>query len=232
MREASEIRDYDEKVRFYVELKESIGNGSGDFLDYKAYEPDMRKLIDNYIVASDSVKIGEFDDFTLLDFVESKGDDLTDEKKSDKAKAGAAEVIENNIRRKIVEKVTINPKYYSKMSAILDKLIEQRKRGIEEYKKLLEQYVKLAKNVERPEENETYPESIRKSHAMQAIYDNVDENEELAKKIHEAVMNSRIAGFRGDEIKERKIKRELFCILQDTAEVDRLYKIIEKQEEY
>ena len=92
--------------------------------------------------------------------------------------------------------------------------------------------MKLAKNVERPEENETYPESIRKSRAMQAIYDNVDENEELAKKIHKAVMNSRIAGFRGDEIKERKIKRELFRILQDAAEVDRLYKIVEKQEEY
>ena len=232
VREASEIRAYDEKVRFYVELKESIGHGSGDFLDYKAYEPDMRKLIDNYIVASDSVKIGEFDDFTLLDFVESKGEDLTDGKKSDKAKAGAAEAIENNIRRKIVEKVTVNPKYYAKMSAILDKLIEERKKGVEEYKKLLEQYVNLAKDVEKPEENEAYPESIRGSRAMQAIYDNIGEDEELAIKIHNAVMMSRIAGFRGDEIKERKIKRELNRILNDAAEVERLYKIIEKQEEY
>ena len=232
VREASEIRAYDEKVRFYVELKESIGHGSGDFLDYKAYEPDMRKLIDNYIVASDSVKIGEFDDFTLLDFVESKGEDLTDGKKSDKAKAGAAEAIENNIRRKIVEKVTVNPKYYAKMSAILDKLIEERKKGVEEYKKLLEQYVNLAKDVEKPEENEAYPESIRGSRAMQAIYDNIGEDEELAIKIHNAVMMSRIAGFRGDEIKERKIKRELNRILNDASEVERLYKIIEKQEEY
>ena len=38
--------------------------------------------------------------------------------------AGAAEAIENNIRRKIVEKVTVNPKYYDKMSAILDKLMQ------------------------------------------------------------------------------------------------------------
>ena len=228
----AEISAYEEKVRFYIELKQAIGNDSGDFLDYKAYEPDMRKLIDNYLVASEAVKIGEFDDLTLLDFVQHKGKDLEDEEKSEAAKAGAAEAIENNIRRKIVEKVTVNPKYYDKMSAILDKLIEMRKQGVDEYAELLALYIKLAKNVDHPEENEEYPESIRSSRALQAIYDNVGENEELAIKIHKAVLKSKIAGFRGDEIKERKIKRELFRVLNDQAEVDRIFKIIEKQEEY
>lgn len=228
----TEISAYEEKVRFYIELKQAIGNDSGDFLDYKAYEPDMRKLIDNYLVASEAIKIGEFDDLTLLDFVQHKGKDLEDEEKSEAAKAGAAEAIENNIRRKIVEKVTVNPKYYDKMSAILDKLIEMRKQGVDEYTELLALYIKLAKNVDHPEENEEYPESIRSSRALQAIYDNVGEDEELAIKIHKAVLKSKIAGFRGDEIKERKIKRELFRILNDQAEVDRIFKIIEKQEEY
>lgn len=228
----AEISVYEEKVRFYIELKQAIGNDSGDFLDYKAYEPDMRKLIDNYIVASQAVKIGEFDDLTLLDFVQNKGKVLEDEEKSETAKAGAAEAIENNIRRKIVEKVTVNPKYYDKMSAILDKLIEMRKQGVDEYAALLALYIKLAKNVDHPEENEEYPESIRSSRALQAIYDNVGEDEELAIKIHKAVLKSKIAGFRGDEIKERKIKRELFRVLNDQVEVDRIFKIIEKQEEY
>lgn len=35
----------------------------------KAYEPGMRYLIDNYIVAEDAKVIGDFDDFTLLDFI-------------------------------------------------------------------------------------------------------------------------------------------------------------------
>lgn len=48
-------------------------------MDFKAYEPDMRKLIDNYITASDSVKIGEFDDLTLLDFVAEQGEIMTEE---------------------------------------------------------------------------------------------------------------------------------------------------------
>ena len=42
-----------------------------------------------------------------------------------------------------------------------------------EYKKLLDEYIKLAKNIEHPEQNEDYPETIRHSKAMQALYDNV-----------------------------------------------------------
>ena len=226
------INGYEDKVHFYAELKQTIGNKSGDFLDFKAYEPDMRKLIDNYINASDSIKIGEFDDLTLLDFVSDQGNDMTDDDATSTQREGAAEAIENNIRRKIIEKITVNPKYYEKMSAILSKLIEDRRNGVMSYKELLDEYIKMAKNMEHPEENEDYPESIRKSKAMQALYDNVDENEDLAIKLHKAVMNSKMQGFRGDSIKENKIKKALFDILNDDSEVERLYKIIEKQEEY
>lgn len=226
-----EIQEYEKKIVFYIELRESIGNKSGDFLDYKAYEPDMRRMIDNYITASDSIKIGEFDDFTLLDFIIETGKDM--EGSNDKSKKeGAAEAIENNIRRKVVEKVSVNPRYYEKMSAILEDLIEERKRGVSDYAQLLEKYVELAKNVENPDDNEDYPEKIRKSRALQALYDNTGNDEELAIKLHEAVLRVKQAAFRGDPIKENRIKRELFSILGDMAEMERLYKIIEKQEEY
>jgi len=228
---SADIQAYDAKVTFYIELRESIGNKSGDFLDYKAYEPDMRKMIDNYISASDSVKIGEFDDFTLLDFIITIGDDMTGDTDGG-ARESAAEAIENNIRRKVVEKQNVNPKYYEKMSYILVELIIQRKRGVEDYAKLLEKYLELAKNIEKPEDNDDYPESIRKSHALQALYDNTGCDEQLALKLHEAVINVRQANFRGDPIKENRIKRELNKILNDRAEVERVYKIIEKQEEY
>ena len=38
-----------------------------------------------------------------------------------------AETIENNVRRLIIDEQPINPKYYEKMSELLDALIEQRK---------------------------------------------------------------------------------------------------------
>lgn len=58
-----------QRVNMYIKLRDVIGRASGDFLDYKQYEPGMRYLIDNYIVAEDAEKVAMFDDFTLLDFI-------------------------------------------------------------------------------------------------------------------------------------------------------------------
>ena len=111
-----EKQQTEEKVTFYINLGEEIGRYSGDFIDLKQYEPGMRYLIDNYIIAFDAEKIGGLDDFTLLDFIISKEEKLNGEDKS--GRESAAEAIENNIRRKIVEKTVVNPVYYAKMSKI------------------------------------------------------------------------------------------------------------------
>lgn len=228
---SGKLKEYDEKVSFYIELKKMIGQNSGDFLDLKPYEPDMRKMIDNYITASDAEKIGDFDDLTLLDFVEKQGETLTGDGDSGH-KEGAAEAIENNIRRKVIEKVTVNPRYYDKMSKILDELIKARKQGVLDYAKLLEEYIKLAKDVDHPEDSGKYPESIRNSKALMAIYDNVGEDEQLAIKIHNAVQENKMADFRENAVVVKRIKKALYQILGNDSEVERIYKIIEKQEEY
>jgi len=218
-----------ERVNTYIKLREVIGRASGDFLDFKQFEPGMRYLIDNYIVADDAEKIAIFDDFTLLDFILEQEDKLN---KDGKEQESAAEAIENNIRKKVVQKIVINPAYYSKMSEVLEQLILDRKRGVIAYKHLLERYLELAKNVSTPEENEHYPESIRKSGAMRAFYDNSGEDEQLAIRLHKAVMTSKMDGFRNNPTKENRIKRELYKILKDEDIVERLYKIVVEQEEY
>lgn len=55
-----------------------------------------------------------------------------------KEQESAAEAIENNIRKKVVEKIVLNPKYYEKMSAVLEQLILERKQGVITYAQLLE----------------------------------------------------------------------------------------------
>ncbi|HHX72081.1 MAG TPA: type I restriction endonuclease subunit R [Clostridiales bacterium] len=224
---ASEQADIDKKVTFYIALKETIGNASGDFIDLKSYEADMRRLIDTYIKADDSRKIGEFDDFTLLDFVLVQG-----EKLGGKGKEAAAEAIENNIRKKVVEKILINPKYYEKMSAILDELIRARREGAIAYEKLLEKYIELVKNAESPENNPYYPESIRHSGALRAFYDNCGNDEALAIALDKAVRQSKQVDFRHNEFKERRIKQALFKVLNDKDEVERVYNIVVEQGEY
>ena len=227
----AEQAKFDERVNTYIKLREVIGRASGDFLDFKQFEPGMRYLIDNYIVADDAEKIAMFDDFTLLDFILAQEDTLNHDGEG-KAQESAAEAIENNIRKKVVQKIVINPAYYSKMSEVLEQLILDRKRGVIAYKQLLARYLELAKNVSTPEENDRYPEAIRKSGAMRAFYDNCGEDEQLAIRLHKAVMASKMDGFRNNPTKENRIKRALYQILKDDDMVERLYKIIVEQEEY
>ena len=224
---AAEQADIDNKAVFYTALKETIGNASGDFIDLKAYEADMRRLIDTYIKAEDVRKIGEFDDLTLLGFVMAQGEEL-----GGKGKEAAAEAIENNIRKKVVEKILINPKYYEKLSAILDELIEARRKGAIAYEVLLEKYLEMVKNAENPENNPRYPENIRHGGALRALYDNCGEDEALAVALDKAVRESKQADFRHNEFKERRIKQALLNVLKDKNEVERIYGIVVEQGEY
>lgn len=223
----TEQTEINQEVTFYTTLKETICKASGDFIDLKSYEADMRRLIDTYIKADDSRKIGEFDDFTLLDFVLAKGEEL-----GGKSKEAAAEAIENNIRKKVVEKILINPKYYEKMSAILDELIKARHDGAIAYENMLDKYVEQVRNIEHPENNPRYPESIRHREALRALFDNCGENEALAIALDKAVRENKQADFRHNEFKERRIKRALFKVLNDKTEVERIYNIVAEQGEY
>ena len=63
-------------------------------------------------------------------------------------------------------------------------------------------------------------------------YDNTGYNADLAIDLHEAVLRSRMDGFRNNPVKEKQIKRELYKILKDKNEVERIFKIIVEQEEY
>ncbi len=223
---------YGKKVEFYTNLKMIIGRASGDFIDLKAYEPDMRYLIDNYVVSTESQKIGQFDDYTLLDFVNAQNEILVDGNADTRKKESAAESIENNISKEIVERKPINPKYYEKMSTLLADLVEQRRQGVIAYQELLARYMNIISMIEKPENSERYPESIRGSSALRAIYDNFGENEELALKIDQAVRRSAMEGFRNSEVKARQVKRELYAVLKDQALVEKVYKIIVEQREY
>lgn len=224
-------KKFEEKVTFYLNLRDAMGRASGDFIDMKVYEPGMRFLIDNYISADEAQKIGAFEDFTLLNFILAQEEKLNNEQ-NPKDQESAAETIENNIRKKVVERLIINPAYYAKMSAVLEQLILDRRKGVLAYKELIQKYLELASHVTKPEENSRYPESIRASGAARAFYDNCGENEELALKLHQAVLHAKQDGFRNHPVKEKKIKRALYQILNDDAEVERIYRIVVEQEEY
>lgn len=225
-----EREEYRKRVVRYDNLKKTIMIASGDALDLKAYAPAMRHLIDTYIDAGDSKELTSLDDFTLLDFVAQQGERLV--RGVPEGQESAAATIEGNIGRQIVERQLINPKYYEQLSAILQDLADERKRGVEDYQKLLERYKKIAQRVIRPEEDERYPESIRMNAPLRALYDNTGCDEQKALALDEAIRRSLQHGWRSDPTKTRRVKKALWGILRDEIEVEHVFGIIEQQEGY
>ena len=239
---------YHRLVKDYIDLKDEIGLSSGDFIDLKQYDSAMRHLIDNYISAQESEKLGDMENFTLLSYIKKKQEeDLKNgssdtEKKNSKAQQNVAETIENNIRRKIIEKTPVNPKYYQKMSELFQTLIDERKGEVASYKEMLEKYANLVSQIEEPEKNDIHPKTIRSSSALCALYDNFTQNEEYALALHQAVLETKQDHFRGELIKERQIKGGIYKVVckyqpdlsreEQMKKVEKIYLVVEKQEEY
>lgn len=89
-----------------------------------------------------------------------------------------SETIENNMRRTIIQEMPVNPAYYEKMSLLLLELVRLRKEGAINYEELLKHYEDLAQQF-YPNVKKTYPEKLD-TKSKQALYDNLDKNEDLA----------------------------------------------------
>ena len=54
----------------------------------------------------------------------------------------------------------------------------------------------------------------------------------MSLRLHQAVLQARLDGFRNNPVKENKIKKALYQVLKNEDEVERLYTIVVEQEEY
>ncbi len=196
--------DHYEKVRNEVKL------ASGDYIDLKMYEPAMRHLIDTYIRAEESEKISAFDDMSLVQLIVERGADAVDALPEGirKNQEAVAETIENNVRKLIIDEQPINPKYYEKMSELLDALIEQRRKEALDYQEYLRKIVELTKKVNNPDAGEAYPKALN-TPGKRALYDNLDKDEALALAVDEAVRASRQDDWRSNAFKVKKVRNAI-----------------------
>lgn len=223
------------EVENYKKLRDEIKYASGDYIDLKKYEPDMRHLIDTYISAEESRRLSSLEDMSLIEVIVERGVDFVDELPDGIKgnKEACAETIENNVRRKIIEKTETNPKYFEKMSMLLNELIDKRRRTVINYEEYLKRVIDLTRKVQKQENDTNYPDDIRKSKALMSLYDNLDKNQELAKKLHDKILSERQDGWRGDPIKSRKIEGLIYsCVGDDKDKIEEIFKIAEKQGEY
>lgn len=221
------------QVDQYLKLREIIRNAAGEKLDLKAYEADMRHLIDTYIQAEEPRKISPFDGLSLLELIVKTGiaDAITNQLGAIKHNKNAiAETIENNVRSKIIKEHLNDPAYYTKMSALLDEIIAARKSKAVEYEKYLQRIADLAKQVEEGQAADTL--ATLDTPGKRALYNNLDQNEALALQLHEAIVKASPDAWRDHQPKENRIKRALFEVLKDQDEVERIFPIIKAQSEY
>jgi len=145
-------------------------------------------------------------------------------------KDAIAETIENNVRSKIIKEHLNDPAFFEKMSALLDEIIATRKAKAIEYEEYLKRIAELATRVEAGQAEET-PKALN-TPGKRALYNNLNQNEELALRIDQAVRSVRPDGWRGVQAREQVIKAALYNALQNVTDVERIFLIIKAQREY
>ena len=247
------------QLNHFLNVREIIRKASGESLDVKAYEADMRHLIDTYIEAEEPRKISPFNDMPLLELIVKSGiaNAIATQLGGMKGNRNAiAETIENNVRRKIIKEHLSDPAYYEKMSTLLDEIIGARNAKAIEYEEYLKRIAALAQRVGAGIAEDT-PEQLKNSPALRALYNNLkvdvgasagaaraaeepreyklsgDPALDLAVKLDAVVRRVRPDAWRGIQPRENVIKSALLPLLNnDRTEVDRIFLIIKAQGEY
>ena len=207
-----EIRD---RINEYCRIKDLIKYASCDYIDLRAYEADMRYILDTYIHANESKIISAMEEMSLVELLVD-GKNLTPNeilKELNCDDSAKPEIIENNIKHEIVQKMSMNEAYYSKLSEMLNALIKRRKEKALDYAKYLIEVVEIARKVLHPEEDLIYPEPVRESAARRAIYDYFNGNEELILTLDKSIRESIMPDFKENEQKIRKVCNNIYKIL-------------------
>lgn len=116
------------------------------------------------------------------------------------------------------------------MSALLDEIIEARKSRAIAYEEYLKRIAELAKRVGAGQAENT-PEEVN-TPGRRALYNNLNQDPELALRIDEAIRRARPDAWRGIQAREQIIKGALYGVLGDEAEVERVFLIVRQQREY
>lgn len=225
--EAKKIKD---EVQYYSDLRDTIKQASGDYLDFKRFEPGMRQLMDMYLDAKSSRKLSDFENQTLVDLIVNVSEPGSPYLTKSKQQA-VAETIENNVRKVIIEESQANPKYYEKMSKLLDELIQLRKEEAIDYEEYLNQIKELAEKVANTNNTNDYPKSLD-TKAKRALYDNLNFDESLALTLNNVIIENKLDGWKDGGIKEKKLMLAINMVISDVDKTLELMEIIKAQNEY
>jgi type I restriction enzyme R subunit len=136
------------------------------------------------------------------------------------------------MRQVIVDERAMNPKYYDKMSELLDAIIEQRRQGALDYQAYLAQLIDQAQKLGTKESDTKYPDWADNG-AKRALVDFFFPTDELAIEVDRAIMQNKPDHWIGDLMKEKRVKRALRKVLPTEFDgLDGLFELVKARHEY
>ncbi len=251
--EPREVERIHQSVKDYANTRDIVRQASNESLDLKAYEADMRHLLDTYVQADDPRQISPFDNIGLLDLIVKTGiaDAIAAKLGGMKEnKEAIAETIENNVRSRILKEQTSDPTFYDRMSTLLNEIIRLRKSKAIAYEEYLQRIALVAQQVQQGHagdappaldtagkralyNNLVVPEALTDGgHQAEAPADYAEARLQLTVRVDETIKRIRPDGWRGTLPKEQVIKRALYDVLGNAEEVERIFLIVKQQPEY
>lgn len=245
------IKELQDELNFYSEIRKSIKNFSNEEFDIKPYESDMRHLLNTYIQADPVEEIGDINSLALTEMIVKTGiHDAITRKINQKGKLSnnaVAETIINNVRKTIIRDQLTDPRFYVEISKLLEDLIKQNRENTEEYELFLKRAEELVKKMTKKDYSSEIPNELRNNSEATIIYNNLfalpknkfrlpekeSERVVLALKIDNAIKENAPADWKGDQARESQVLNVLFPILNmDEEATIALFEIIKSQSKY
>ncbi|MGH4013634.1 MAG: type I restriction endonuclease subunit R [Pseudonocardiaceae bacterium] len=229
--EAAAIKD---EIVHYANVRDEVKLGAGEDVDFKQYEAGMRHLLDTYISAKPSEVVSNFEEAGLIQLIVEMGAGALDKLPAGikKEPEAVAETITNNMRKLIIDKRAMNPKYYDKMSELLDTILEERRQGALGYKEYLAKLLEYATKLGKGESDTEYPEWANNG-ARRALIDFFYPSTEIAVEIDTTIRHTKPDSWVGNPIKEKKVKRAIARTLPDDFDrLDELFELVKARHEY
>jgi len=222
------------EIAHFASVRDEVKLGAGEDVDFKQHEAGMRHLLDTYISAKPSEVVADFKDTGLIQLIVKMGagaiKKLPDGIKKDRE--AVSETITNNMRKLIIDEHAMNPKYFDKMSQLLDAILDERRQGALKYKEYLAKLLELAAKLGKGESDTAYTEWADNG-ARRALVDFFFPETELAVEVDTTIRHTKPDSWIGNRIKEKKVKLALAETLpSDFNQLDELFDLVKARREY
>lgn len=254
----AQISAFEKETDFYAEVRAAIKNHSGEELDIKPFEADMRHLINTYIQADPANLLGDLSSLSLTELIIETGiHDAIAKKLNEKGKLSRdaiAEGIINNVRKTIVREQLTDPKFYEEMSKLLEDLIEQKRDETDDYEQFLKNAEALVKKLAQGKGENEVPAELHGNKEATVLFNNLptiltaavqpntaaeprvvhgSECLALALKLDKAMREKAPAGWKGDPAREAQVLNAIFPIMgKDKAATMAVFEVIRHQPGY